>query len=72
VINPLAGAGFFEGDEVFRLFDDANQAFVAPRTGADLANRFFRETVADFAALGFAFNVADSLGQCHSLIRLGL
>ncbi len=71
VIDPLAGAGFFKGDKVFRLFDNANQAFVAAGVGADSANRLFLEIVADFAVLGFVLNVADGLGQRHGFHRLG-
>lgn len=63
VVNPSALACFFEDDDVFGLFDDADSAFIAAGIGANGAGIGFGEVVADFALLDFGFDVANGPGK---------
>lgn len=68
VVDPFAGACFFECDYIFWLFDDADERFVAAGVGADLADRCFGKIVTDFAGFGFVFDVTYGFCKCHRFV----
>jgi hypothetical protein len=72
VIDPFAGAGFFEIDDVSRLFDDTNNAFISSGVGADFAEGIFGKIAADFASFDFGFDVGDGLCEAKGLIGFGV
>jgi hypothetical protein len=71
MINPFALACFFEDDNVFGLFDDADSCFIAAGVGADGAGIGFGEVVASFALLDFGFDVANGLGEGEGIGGFG-
>lgn len=67
VIDPSALACFFEDDDVFGLFDDADSAFIAAGIGADGAIFRLGEVETGFALFDFGFDVADGLGESEGV-----
>jgi hypothetical protein len=63
VVNPFALACFFEDDDIFGLFDDADSAFITASVGADWTGIGFGKVEAGFALLDFGFDIANGLSE---------
>ena len=65
MVNSVECAGFFQGHQVARLFDDADGGLVASRVAADGADGLvgFGQVEADLAMADLLFGVADGVGQ---------
>ena len=63
VIHAPPDTGGFEGDDISRLFHDADGVLIASRVAAHAADGFFGEVEADGAAADCGFDIADGICQ---------